>query len=531
MWTWQDISQQARSVPDAVLHLLPDKSTVRYSSLEQHDGVHTASRLESGWSLARLRSKSQRSVYAAIGVLVVLTFVTFAAVSRQIIATDPSTTGDPEAIHELSASGDEHPISQLVRNAETQFQSRLKAQSTTLHEAIEEYKHRYGMPPPPLFDEWYRFATERKTELIDEFDPIYDSLKLFWAISPTTIRGRTREALGYDNTLMGVSIRGGIVRIVGSGQDDFQVSATKEMTSAFSQWVPDMDIAFNVNDEPRIVIPHEDVERLNSLATEAIQSVRPSKNRFTRPVDLNNGQSYDRVDETRFNQLGHQQTWSHARMSCPPDTPARSFDPYVKDADVYFSFSGINFVQNMTIFSDICLTPSVRDMIGLFNHPNVFGVSHDLIPIFSPSKLSSFHDILYPSPYYYADRTVYDQDSGVPWDEKTPHLYWRGATSGGYSEGGTWRTLLRQSILSKLASPGTVRLLYRETENLNEGSWTTKEIPGSDAAAQYDTKFTEVKQCAPAYCAEMPATLTFILMQPKKSPGNTAIFWTWMGMH
>lgn len=68
-------------------------------------------------------------------------------------------------------------------------------------------------------------------------------------------------------------------------------------------------------------------------------------------------------------------------------------------------FEGIPSAEDTTAFSDICGTPSVRGFIGLFNKLNVFAVSHDLIPIFTPSKLSTFNVILYPSPYYYAERT------------------------------------------------------------------------------------------------------------------------------
>ncbi|KPI35410.1 Beta-1,2-xylosyltransferase 1 [Cyphellophora attinorum] len=299
---------------------------------------------------------------------------------------------------------------------------------------------------------------------------------------------------------MGVSTRRGTVQVVGSGQDDFQATATKAMISPFAQWLPEMDLAFNVNDEPRILIPHEDADRMMASAELAVRSIRALGNNFTSPNDLNDGQSYDQVSETRFNRLDHQQTWTHSRMSCPPDTPARSLDPDIEDAETGFTFGGISFVNNVTSFSDICLHPSVRQPIGLFNHPNVYSVSHDLIPVFSPSKLSIFHDILYPSPYYYADRTQYDETSAVNWTDKRPCLYWRGATSGGYSQGGTWRTLLRQSILSKLMSPGRVRILTRSSD---KSAWDVKTIPGFDVSHRYDTHFTEIKQCSPASCAAM----------------------------
>ena len=452
------------------------------------------------------QSKAKRTLWAIAAATVVINLL-FAVRSLTAYRT-PSDIYDP--VH-LSKSGPRHPILQLVQRTQNEFQAINARQSKTFQEAVTEYQRRYQMPPPPHFDEWYKFAVRQGTQLIDEYNSIYDSLRLFWSIKPEVIRARTREALGFANALIGASIRGGAVNIIGQGQDDFQNMATQEMISPFAQWLPDMDLAFNVNDEPRVLILHEDIERMNVMAEEAIQSVRPLRdtliNRFTRPNDLNYGPSYAPVSETKFNNLDRQQTWSHSRMSCDIDTPARNLSDAAADRATSFAFDSINFVYNVTAFSDVCLSPSVRESIGLFNHPNVYAVSHDLIPIFSPSKLSTFQDILYPSPYYYADKTVYDEDVSVQWEDKIPDLYWRGATSGGYSQGGSWRTLLRQSVLLKLRAPGTTKILERDSAglylSLDRRPWVAKEVDGSAFASQCDVQFTEIKQCDAADCAEM----------------------------
>lgn len=504
MWLLEEVTQQLRSAYEATAKLCYNVDVLKYSLLGLSDGPSTRPGIGRSNGCATVHFRTRRVFFAASAtlLLVILTFSDTFATGAQ---TRNSTGVRPSPSTKLLAVSDEHPIQQLVRNAEVRHQSLRAAQSTTLHAAITEYQRRYKMPPPPHFDRWYEYAVQHDTELIDEFDAIHDSLVLFWGVNPDVIRQRTREALGYDNSLMEASIRGGEVQIFGSGQDDFQVPVTQEMISKFSQWLPDMDLAFNVNDESRVLVPHEDVTRLMSLATTAILSVRPVTNAFSRSSDLGNGETYhEQVAETPFNRLDHQQTFAHSSMSCPPDSPSRSLDPIPRDAKLGFEFEGITFVDNITAFSDICLTPSVRRLIGQFNHPNVYAVSHELVPVFTPSKLSTFHDILYPSPYYYAERTRYDDESDVQWEQKTPSLYWRGATSGGYSEGGTWRTLLRQSILSKLVSPGTTLILTQENnKSTNAGRWTRKYIERSAVAGRYDTKFTEIKQCAPEDCVEM----------------------------
>lgn len=96
-----------------------------------------------------------------------------------------------------------HPIFKLVEDAEFRFKSVTARQSKNLAEAAAEYRRRYSMPPPPRFEEWYRFGVDSGVELIDEYDSIHESLQLFWAFKPADIRARTVEALGYNQSLMG----------------------------------------------------------------------------------------------------------------------------------------------------------------------------------------------------------------------------------------------------------------------------------------------------------------------------------------
>lgn len=47
-----------------------------------------------------------------------------------------------------------HPIYELMRHAEGAWKDKLKRASTTLAEAIKEYKRRYHRAPPRGFDLW-----------------------------------------------------------------------------------------------------------------------------------------------------------------------------------------------------------------------------------------------------------------------------------------------------------------------------------------------------------------------------------------
>lgn len=130
----------------------------------------------------------------------------------------------------------------------------LQRQSSTLQAAVAEYKRRYKIPPPPHFDKWYEFAKRKNVQLIDEYDAIHHSLLPFWALPPGTIRARVRESLGFtSNNLMGLLIRDGKVQLVENGQEWLE-QAIVGMIAPFVQYLPDMDLAFNIHDEPRVVV-------------------------------------------------------------------------------------------------------------------------------------------------------------------------------------------------------------------------------------------------------------------------------------
>ena len=49
----------------------------------------------------------------------------------------------------------QHPIWDLLDRSKTHWQDKLDSASTTLAEAVDEYRRRYGRSPPKGFDRWY----------------------------------------------------------------------------------------------------------------------------------------------------------------------------------------------------------------------------------------------------------------------------------------------------------------------------------------------------------------------------------------
>lgn len=402
------------------------------------------------------------------------------------------------------APGGSHPIWHLVKDAEGEFEAVKARQSRTLREAVAEYRRRYELPPPPNFDKWWAFAKSKNVQLVDEFDTVLDLLTPFWGLKPSTVRARAREAIGYDNQLMSLQIRGGNVTLFKGGAGWMQ-DAMRGMLSSFVEFLPDMDLAFNVNDESRVVVPHDDMARLvehartvNMAAANAATSLR---NGFTeKPEGLNYDNRFDEFKQTRFNAFPHQAVWTHSRTSCPPDSPARILEEaeYYDAVDQY-ALGDLGFVYNFTAMSDICLSPSLSSTYGFFERPNAYGIVQDLFPIFSQSKISSYSDIIYPSPWYWAGKVPYEEDKDPAWGNKLDRLYWRGSTTGGFSRNGGWRRQHRQRLVTKLNARDQARILVNAGTESNQ-KWAVKEVPRGDYKALLDVYFSHIGQCDDGDC-------------------------------
>ncbi|TKX18955.1 hypothetical protein C1H76_8844 [Elsinoe australis] len=404
----------------------------------------------------------------------------------------------------------EHPIDLLVKDNERDFRAMLDRQSQTLEEAVKNYKNRYGISPPPRFDEWYKFAKKKGVQIIDDYDTIHHSMLPFWGLRPATIRARVREALGFDgNALIAIMIRDGKVTHHQAGPD-WQQDATIGMMQGFIQHLPDMDLAFNIHDEPRVVVPHDELNRLVTLgrSRQADSSDKPKRKAFSpRPQDLQSGLRVLEVKTTRFNVFAHQPVWLPSRLSCSIGTPARAIEEqYAQDDLSKYAMSTLGFIHNHTAFSDICNTPSLATSHGFFDRPNAFNVIHDLFPIFSQSKMSSFQDILYPSPWYWSEKVHYDAAKDPTWTDKIANLWWVGSTTGGFSRNGGWRRQHRQKLVTKLNALDNAKVMQnranidRKEIGGENPEWSVKDVQREEFKELIDVHFSHIGQCDPGDC-------------------------------
>lgn len=172
-----------------------------------------------------------------------------------LVDSSSSGAGDSKTSH---APGS-HPIDYLILNANKQFDHIMSRESHSLAAAAAAYRKARGRHPPPGFDQWYAFASERGAVMVEDFwDQIYHDLEPFWALDTNELR---KAAWEYEMT---IKVRSGVASAV---SDWFWTQIWLNLISTVSHLLPDMDIALNPMDEPRLVVPWENMDEYMKKAS------------------------------------------------------------------------------------------------------------------------------------------------------------------------------------------------------------------------------------------------------------------------
>ncbi|OCH90505.1 hypothetical protein OBBRIDRAFT_730693 [Obba rivulosa] len=336
----------------------------------------------------------------------------------------------------------EHPIPQLMAEAEDKFRQLLSRQSRTLEETVAEYKKRYNRDPPQGFDEWWGFARDNDVLMIDEYDSIMEDLEPFWELSGEQFRRRAALA-GHLPSVDTVRVRSGKAEAVDAkstyGEDADEVSARARgyasMLERFADKLPDMDFAVNAMAEGRLLVPWEEREHSNLTMQD-------------RPDPLYAELSGAYPPDWR----GQGNVWEAYRRTCSPGTPARQLFSSFRATSMSTNRTSqltarsaeFEFVEDVSGNYSFCQNPWAHyDQGHFFSDWRTIPV---LFPVLSPAKAPGYLDIRIPSHYYYGQtrRYTYGWDPvnlelkevdhmETPWDLKSDKIYWRGASTGGGS--------------------------------------------------------------------------------------------------
>ncbi|KAL4916996.1 hypothetical protein BDW62DRAFT_184790 [Aspergillus aurantiobrunneus] len=357
-----------------------------------------------------------------------------------------------------SSVGHTHPIELLIHEAGKSHDTWLKAAKTSksLGEAVQQYRTKYNQYPPPGFDKWYDYAVSRSSVTIDEFDDIYTNLLPFRALAPHEIRTMTQKlATNPFNSIGALSIRNGTVRL----QDGIKpthawmVQSAGSMIEKFSEHLPDMDVAFNLDDEPRVVVPWEKIAELQNRAK--AQELPPDdeiSNEWSSERDTTWGpiEPADQTTESVFIDHSRQRVFdSFIAPACPPGSKARSqriWDRHDLCIGCIRPHSMGQFPTDIIVAMDVCHQPDLATLHGLFVSPATFKITQELVPVFSQSSTSVFNDIVFPSPWNYVDKITYgpsDEHSDPKYVDKENTLFWIGSTTEGIAHYGRWKGMPR----------------------------------------------------------------------------------------
>jgi hypothetical protein len=386
-----------------------------------------------------------------------------------------------------------HPIARLIQLGELNHLTWAGRElSTTLSDAVRNYKKRYRRDPPPGFDKWYEYARSRYSLVIDDYDNIQEDLAPFWQLRPFELRIRTGEALIADSGgVGGISIRNGTPEVFANvpGTHRWMVDGTVDMIRPFAEYLPDMDLAMNLNDECRVAIPYAKWYKVQNSREPHLM---PNAPKHTIDFSADRASTWSNISELTnvppyFKVEGFNPSFqTYGSLSCPPNSLARS--RYEWDTGAYCMtcaspHSWGVFIRNWTLSADPCHQPDIANMHGLHLSPSALIGTHELLPIFSQSKAPGYADIRYPSPWNYKDKARYEENDRFPdrpFAEKEDTLFWRGGTTEGVSAGsGAWKGMLRQRLVHLLNHPTSAQLMLLPSRKNDDTFQYSLEHPGT----------------------------------------------------
>jgi hypothetical protein len=167
------------------------------------------------------------------------------------------------------------------------------------------------------------------------------------------------------------------------------------------KFLPDLKAALNEFDEPRVLIPHD---------------------QLANPLPAKSASTDTSINPMYFNMQDKQRVWESITISCPPDSNARSDTSSPTTTKPYLE---LPFVANLSDTQNICKWPSsASTKHGFLSSPSTFHFTHHRVPIMATARLATFHDVLMPSSYYFqSDIAAADDKKDTPWEKKKDLVY------------------------------------------------------------------------------------------------------------
>ncbi|KAK4183338.1 beta-1,2-xylosyltransferase [Podospora australis] len=364
----------------------------------------------------------------------------------------------------------EHPVESLIHHAKGDFERLLQRQSQNYTQADTEYRRRYGISPPPGFEDWYRFARDQNSPIIDDFDMIHDAIRPFFQLSGSqflTMMTAARQTPGSNLWICGFSgttAKTSCNHATSNFDRHFTLLINTIMAKVPREsFLPSVTFLFNQLDEPRVLLESWWLDAGNKTDFR-MRDLReqPVKQEVINP----------RICGPTFNPSSHSYT----------------------EVQTY----GIPFVTTISREKDLCKNPAHADINGLFVSPVSFSLFEGLVPVLSTGAPSTMADILFPSPAYIEKDFVYNEKHDIPWSKKKKNMYWAGSNTGGMGTANSkWETFHRQRFVALAQDLGAKKHAYKYLRQQKETgmveTWHTRFLNGR----LYDVAFTRIFACKP----------------------------------
>ena len=328
--------------------------------------------------------------------------------------------------------GDQHPLTKRI------YESRIEAdrwlvhasESKSLPVAVGEYRERHGgRDPPAKFDVWYDFAKARRSAILDHFQQMEEDILPFWGVSPSKIREDVRR-VGAESDIALFQVQGGKPQHNMPPASPYKpvMDDLLALVKGFSEHLPDMEFAINLDERPRVLAPWDEVQRFTNAAIRGNRKrankllPRVSRSLAEMPVAQSAVASKHQV-QANFTSVRALREMT--ALTCPPGTKARAGSHWdIRDFCTSCARPQCHgqYLANWPLSQEICHQSDLLRLHSFHMVPPTLRPFQELLPVFSRAKTDSYSDIIMPL------RRISEMPDGdtESFSMKWKKLFWRG---------------------------------------------------------------------------------------------------------
>ncbi|KAH6853560.1 glycosyltransferase family 90 protein [Chaetomium sp. MPI-CAGE-AT-0009] len=377
---------------------------------------------------------------------------------------------------------DKHPLIKIISDARIEADRWLvhATVSNSLPVAVQEYRERHnGRDPPQKFDIWYDFAKERRSVILDHFPQMEKDILPFWGMPPSKIKEGIRRAAAEPDMAL-FQIENGEPRhnLPPSSAYKPVVDDLVDLVKDFAKHLPDMELAINLNERPRVLAPWDDVQRsINAANQKRVSKLLPRTSDSLGEMPAARATTGDNVP-TKESFTPVRALRQMTALTCLPGTKGRAGTHWdIRDICTSCARpqSHGQYLTSWSLSQSLCHQPDLLRLHSFHMTPPEVRPLQELLPVFSRAKTDSYSDILIPLRRISEPADPPAEDS---FEKKFKRLFWRGRVDRAQTSPELIRGGHRERLVHLLNNPArsekTTLLLPRKDR------FTYEQVPTAD---------------------------------------------------